>query len=288
MLTASVTPDLHPDRTTAHCLHMLGLYQRLRAQDSLAPSPTVDALFGDLVHACGYAADVDAAAVLADPRIRTLQPEFLHLCAEGETLLEQAWARRILAADDPHAETAAFPYLDNYRHLTRMEIHALSGAGYRPQAGSRICFVGGGPLPLSAVFLHQEFGIEVDVVDRDPDAVALSRDLVQRLVPGGQVRVLAADATSVAAMAAAVAGCAVVVVAALVGLDRAQKQTVLRGLGTLMAPGSHLVVRSAAGLRSLLYPVVNPQDVHEAQFTPEVLVHPLGEVVNSVLVARRR
>jgi nicotianamine synthase len=52
---------------------------------------------------------------------------------------------------------------------------------------------------------------------------------------------------------------------------------------------SYLVVRSAHGLRSLLYPVVELGDVAEAAAcVPQVLVHPLGDVVNSVLVARRR
>jgi nicotianamine synthase len=48
------------------------------------------------------------------------------------------------------------------------------------------------------------------------------------------------------------------------------------------------VVRSAHGLRSLLYVMVEPGDVAEAAgCMPQVLVHPLSDVVNSVLVARR-
>ena len=77
-------------------------------------------------------------------------------------------------------------------------------------------------------------------------------------------------------------------VAALVGTTQAQKRAALQAIGTSVEPGTHVVVRSADGLRSLLYPVVDIRDVRDAGLVPEVLVHPLGEVINSVLVARRR
>jgi nicotianamine synthase len=78
-------------------------------------------------------------------------------------------------------------------------------------------------------------------------------------------------------------------VAALVGHTREQKRAVLRAVGRALDPGAYLVMRSAHGLRSLLYAVVEPGEVTEpAACVPQVLVHPLGDVVNSVLVARRR
>jgi hypothetical protein len=64
---------------------------------------------------------------------------------------------------------------------------------------------------------------------------------------------------------------------------------VLRAVGPALDPGACLVMRSARGLRSLLYAVVEPHDVaEEAGCVPQLLVHPRGSVVNSVLVARRR
>lgn len=263
------------------------LYERLSALDDLAPSPVVDALFGTLVGTCVATSAPDAAQVLADPRVDGLRPHLLQLCAEGEALLENAWARRALAAGDAGATVARFPYLANYADLTRLEVHALAGAGKAPDRTRHVCFVGGGPLPLSALMLHRELGARVTVVDRDDDAVDLSRRLLARLLPDGAVRVLRADATSADDLAAAVCGCDVVVVAALVGLDRAQKQDVLRTLADAVDPGAFAVVRSADGLRALLYPVVEVQDVTDAGLAPQVLVHPLGDVVNSVLVARR-
>jgi len=98
-----------------------------------------------------------------------------------------------------------------------------------------------------------------------------------------------ADATSGEDMERLLRGCDVVLVAALVGHTPQEKRAVLRAVGPALDRGAYLVLRSAHGLRSLLYAVVEPDDVAEvAGCVPQVLVHPLGDVVNSVLVARRR
>ncbi|GAA1737913.1 nicotianamine synthase family protein [Luedemannella helvata] len=267
---------------------ILGLYEQLRAQGSPAPSPVVNALFTELVTACVHTDAVDVASVLSQPRIAEVRPDLIRLCAEGEALLEDLWARRILAATDARAEAARFPYLGNYHGLARLELHALAGAGHRRGPGRGVCFVGGGPLPLSAMLLARALGARITVVDRDAQAVDLSRRLVVRLAPARQIDVVLSDAASAPDMARATAGCDVVVVAALVGLTSAEKRAVLRATSAGVEPGTYVVIRSADGLRSLLYPTVDVRDVRDAGLVPEVVLHPLGEVVNSVIVARRR
>jgi nicotianamine synthase len=288
MLSVSAEPDRDVEPAGSLSCRILGLYERLCAQGDLAPSPVVNALFADLVSACVSTGATDAASVLSDPRITGVRSDLIRLCAEGESLLEDAWSRRALAAADARAETATFPYFGNYEQLARLELHALAGAGHHPQAARRVCFIGGGPLPLSAMLLCRHLTAQVTVVDRDIEAVELSRRLVDRLVPAERISVVLADAASASDMARAVAGCDVVVVAALVGTTRAQKRAALRAIGTSVEPGTHVVVRSADGLRSLLYPTVDVCDVRDAGLVPEILVHPFGEVINSVLVARRR
>jgi nicotianamine synthase len=288
MLSVSAEPDRDVEPAGSLSCRILGLYERLCAQGDLAPSPVVNALFADLVSACVSTGATDAASVLSDPRITGVRSDLIRLCAEGESLLEDAWSRRALAAADARAETATFPYFGNYEQLARLELHALAGAGHHPQVARRVCFIGGGPLPLSAMLLCRHLTAQVTVVDRDIEAVELSRRLVDRLVPAERISVVLADAASASDMARAVAGCDVVVVAALVGTTRAQKRAALRAIGTSVEPGTHVVVRSADGLRSLLYPTVDVCDVRDAGLVPEILVHPFGEVINSVLVARRR
>jgi nicotianamine synthase len=286
---AEFRPDADIAPAAGLCDRIVWLHEQLSRLGNLAPAPDVNALFQELVRVCVQADDRAAPPVLADVRIRRLRPELISLCSQGESLLEQAWARRVVEAADPRAELGRFTYLENYQRLSRLEMHTLAGAGHVPRPGSRVCFLGGGPLPVSALLMHRELGAAVDVVDNQPQAADLARQLLNRLAPGPGLRVTQADATSAQDMAQILAGCDVVVVAALVGHTRIQKRAVLHAVGRALDPGAYLVLRSAHGLRSLLYAVVEPGDVTEAAgCVPQVLVHPLGDVVNSVLVARRR
>jgi nicotianamine synthase len=292
-VTASRTAEFPPDADIAPaaglCDRIVWLHEQLSRLGSLAPAPDVNALFRELVQVCVHADGRTAPPVLADARIQRLRPDLLRLCAQGESLLEQAWAHRVLEAADPWAELSRFTYLENYQQLSRLEMHTLAGAGHVPRPGGRACFLGGGPLPVSALLMHRELGAAVDVVDNEPQAADLARRLLNRVAPGPGLYVAQADATSAEDMAPLLAGCDVVVVAALVGHTPEQKRAVLRAVGRALDPGAYLVVRSAHGLRSLLYAVVEPGEVAEAAgCVPQVLVHPLTDVVNSVLVARRR
>lgn len=287
--TADFPPDADIAPAAGLCDRIVWLHEQLSRVDHLGPAPEVNALFQELVQVCLHADDRTAPPVLADARIRRLRPDLLRLCSQGESLLEQAWAHRVLAASDPWAELSRFTYLENYQQLSRLEMHTLAGAGHVPRPGGRVCFLGGGPLPVSALLMHRELGAAVDVVDNEPQAADLARRLLNRLAPSPGLHVAQADATSAEDMAQLLAGCDLVVVAALVGHTREQKRAVLRAVGRALDPGAYLVVRSAHGLRSLLYAVVEPGEVAEAAgCVPQVLVHPLSDVVNSVLVARRR
>ena len=77
----------------------------------------------------------------------------------------------------------------------------------------------------------------------------------------------------------------VVVLAALVGGTPAEKAQVIRYLGVTMAPGALLLARSAQGLRTVLYPEVEVAAL--AAFDVLGVVHPTGDVINSVIVARK-
>ena len=53
-----------------------------------------------------------------------------------------------------------------------------------------------------------------------------------------------------------------------------------------MSPGAVLLARSARGMRSLLYPAIEPAAFDG--FELQAVVHPVDEVVNSVVLARAR
>lgn len=284
MLTARTVPAA-PTAAGALAGRVLELHDELErlaaGPGGLSPSGPVDAAFSELVGLCAAVPDAVTGAVLADPRVAAVRHRLRQLCAEGEYLLEAHWAGRIAAAGRPPAELDRFPYLANYRDLTALELHTV--AGLRP-GRLRVCVLGSGPLPLTALLVARALGSAVDAVDLDARATRLAADVLRRLPDGHLVRTHRADARTFAGVARA----DVVLLAALVGLDTDAKRAVVAAVADRMRPGAVLAVRSAHRLRALLYPPVAPEDLAAAgTLRPLVEVHPLTDVVNSVVVAVR-
>ncbi|MCH8612019.1 nicotianamine synthase family protein [Arsenicicoccus dermatophilus] len=265
-------------------INRISTIRRELHRTDLRPSPTVDALFSELVDMVLTAPPGLFPAVhegLGPAAVDDLR----ELCGRGETRLETAWARRLLEARDPFETLEEFPYLDNYRRLTRLELSALHAAGSRVRS---VTMIGSGPLPLTAVVLAMELGITVTVVDRDPHSLAYGHDVIRALGLGRQITSHLGDAT---AGHLPVGGSDAVILAALVGADAEAKAKIMTATARAMAADSHLLVRSAAGMRALLY---CPFDLHEegipaigTALTPVLEVHPHDDVVNSVVVFRR-
>ncbi len=72
----------------------------------------------------------------------------------------------------------------------------------------------------------------------------------------------------------------------MVGTTPEHKARVIAHLAAAMSPGSLLLARSARGLRTLLYPEIDPASL--GGFEVLGVTHPTGEVINSVIVARTR
>ena len=245
---------------------------RLAGTD-LRPGPLVNGLFQSLV----------AAALAAAPHelldARTI--EALHrLCSRGEANLEAHWASRIHANPESIVD---FPYLDNYRKLAAAEYRAIVDAlGAAPRT---LVFVGSGPLPLSAVLLAQSgHGLRVTCVDRDVHAVRQGWRVARALIgPGARAALTFARADAGKHDYSAYD---VVLVAALVGLTRTEKATMLGRIADTLAPGSLLAARSVPeDGRRMLYPRIEHSSVPA---TLDVLgeVDPPPGVINSLLLMR--
>jgi len=258
------------------------IFDRLAGLGDLEPGPGVDLLLSRLVRLCVAVPELHSDRVLSDPSIRSLAPGLRQLCGQAEYLLERHWARSVVAAGNPQDRLAAFPYLKNYEQLTALELHMLAGVGCDLSRLNRICFLGGGPLPLSALLLGQRLDVMVDVVDRDHEASVLADEVTNRLGLSDRLRTWTVDALE----AELVADCDVVVLAALVGATQLDKRRILARLADRMRPDSLLVARGAHGLRTLLYPAVDVADLQG--WAPLALAHPFTDVVNSVLIAVRR
>lgn len=268
--------------STALATRVVALRHRLEATD-LTPGVAVDRAFGELVALCCTAPDAAAAATLrrVDAHVAALRS----LCATGETELERHWSRRIATAADPHAALAGFPYLGNYRDLVRLELAALAALG--EPTPRRVVVAGSGPLPLTGLVLARDHGVRVLHVDRDAAGLRAGDAVTAALGLDERVTSLRADLLGPAdpELDAALAAADVVVLAALVGADRAAKAAVAARIAAVLRPDARVLVRSAVRLRTLLYPPVEAADLPGLSVLLEM--HPGTDVVNSVLVARR-
>ncbi len=259
-------------------LHQLST--RLGSSD-LRPSPGTNATFGRLVQLCTSAGGRTAREVFASPGATDLLHSLRKVSARGETQLERYWASEVARAEDAWTALARFPYLDNYRDLVRVELAAAAAGGHSDPRS--VAVLGAGPLPLTGLLLAHDHGAQVVNVDRDAEACALGSTVTSALSLSDHVRTIQADAADAGSLAE-IAEADLVVLAALVGEDGAGKRSVLDALARALSPETTLLVRSAHGMRTALYPQTCPDDLHGFRLLLEV--RPWGEVVNSVLVAR--
>ncbi|KAL1920044.1 uncharacterized protein VTP21DRAFT_1190 [Calcarisporiella thermophila] len=281
-------PPLQKDAPTAHdeqqkqvaaLLHEIEhVHSELARQSSLEPCEVVNALFTQLVTFCIRPYPL-TRQLIKEPLFHVLTKKLQPLCSEGEFRLERHWARRI--CDGSGVEE--FPYYGNYVDLTRMEVHALEAvAGDRVTRWRRAVFIGSGPLPLTSILLQKHFpDIRVDNVDLDSEACKLGAGVAQS-IGVQEMNFHNADALDYEDLRDA----DLVILAALVGKTREEKRRFVEHLSQCTRSGTYVLLRSAHGLRTLLYPVVEPEDL-ETHFRTLLVVHPHTNVVNSVVVAQR-
>lgn len=252
------------------------LHRRISWLPGLRPSPATNELFTALVRLVVDTPDGVAPAVLEHPDVRVLASDLRDLASRAETELEFTWARQIAGAAEPEAEIRRFPYVRNYRKLCRVECGLLDAA--LDDAPRSVAFIGCGALPVTSLMLGAELGCEVVNIDRDRAALDAAAGVV-RALGLSDTRFVEADAASVD-----LSGVDVVLLAAMVGATEAEKRAVLSHLRESMRSDAVLLARGARGLRTLLYPPI--QDDALAGFDVRAVVHPVSEVINSVVLAR--
>ncbi|KAM3588370.1 hypothetical protein VKS41_000818 [Umbelopsis sp. WA50703] len=265
------------------------IYTELSSLPSLEPGAITNKLFSKLVSLCIQQYDNKTITnVLEDPRIVALTKYLRDMCSVGEYLLEYQWSEKIISdcklldtsRDDPLQN---FVYYDNYIELTKLEIHTMLGCGVVPRT---IVFIGSGPLPLSSILLTDMCSdvVRVHNLDIDDGAISIASELVSTIGKSHIIEHHQCDGLDYTGFAKA----DVIFLAALVGCNQEQKLLFLQKIYDQCEPDTAVIVRSAHSLRALLYPVIEPQDLVQCGFNVEVVLHPHNQVVNSIILARRR
>lgn len=245
--------------------------QVLNLQD-FYPSSEVNAAFSGLVES------VVKHGELPDWCNEEIRREVQRRCAISEAEMEKYWAERISKSSDALMEMSKFWYMDNYNELVRREIGLLEGSGLKLGSNSRIAMIGSGPLPLTAWLLWRRTGSKVDLVDISAEAIYQSQNLATAIrwevgeyfiADGAGVRLTPGTYD-------------VVYVAGLAGNSLEDKQYIIDNILPALKYDGRIIVRSAAGAKSLLYPVFSPRDVQGVRLLIEY--NPDDEIINSVQI----
>ncbi|KAK5660044.1 hypothetical protein OQA88_13513 [Cercophora sp. LCS_1] len=289
-------------------------HTELMTLTTFEPGEKVNRLLGNLVRLCSATYDRKTVElVLSDPAVEDIIQSLRVICDTAEAALEGYWAKQIVeAAKDPsksHPDRVLehvkqFPYYKNYVELAKFEIHAIMAvANSIPQ---KIAFFGSGPMPLSSLCLldwmksadpsigltldgrrDADRPIEVHNIDLDQQAIERSRNLCLALGPKGEGMHFFCDYAGSENQDLSTFD--VVYMAALVGRSQELKEDIICKIAKQMKQGAFMVIRSARGMRVCLYPEVDITTKRMMEYLePCIEAHPWGQVVNSVIVARRK
>ncbi|PVI02166.1 Nicotianamine synthase [Periconia macrospinosa] len=308
------TPPITPTPLSSLVHELLHEVHKIRHDlercESLSPGDDVNELLTRLVGLCikPYSSEF-TNHFLNIEGVDALCASLQAICAEAEGELEKYWTSRILEACDSQECNASdsptrdllhrFPYYTNYVDLSRLEATLLSAfLPMPPTAAINIAFIGSGPLPLSSICLLDNLpNAKITNIDRDALALNLSRRLAEALsISGDKMRFVRDDVegTSVTTGASESGfegitwgSLDVVFLAALVGMESSAKFDILASLARRLKAGTLIVARSARGLRSILYPVLElGDDMSKRGLEVLAELHPHTDVVNSVVVLR--
>ncbi|XP_078435870.1 nicotianamine synthase-like [Wolffia australiana] len=258
------------------------IYDAISKLKSLKPSVEVNKLFSRLVLLCIPPNPIDCNSLTGDAQ--EMRSKLIRLCGKAEGLLENHFAAILGSHGIPLDHLSLFPYYDNYVKLSHLEHRIL--AQHLVEDPRYVAFIGSGPLPLTSIVLAKDY-LRASVFhnyDIDPTANSLaSRLVVQGTDLSKRMEFYTSDILQVTH---ALRDYDVVFLAALVGMDQEEKRCVIEHLAQFMAPGAILMLRSANGARGFLYPIVDLAAL--PGFDVLSVFHPDDEVVNSVVIARRR
>ncbi len=247
------------------------LLAQLAASD-VAPSPQINALFSELVN---FALSVRNPEILSD---NTALSQLHALCARAEAELERYWAGLIAQR---RASIYDFPYWENYLALAEGESAAL----HRNTAGSRLVFIGCGPLPLSAIALIQvDPRWQLTCIDSDPQAIKAASSVLASL--GLEAKIT----TGISAGEHFDYGSAeIALLASLAGTSTQAKLPILSQVARTSRPGTLIAARSVPpDGRRLLYPRLDSQSLTaELGWPLRDMWQPRPPVINSLLIWRR-
>lgn len=236
----------------------------------LIPSSEVDAAFMALRREVAQATEYP----LIDEETAA---ELRRRCAMIESETEKQWAHIIATSEQPLAVVEDAPHYQIYGELVRRELSLVAQSGLQLDQHSEVAVIGSGPLPLTAWWLRRLTGAWLTHVDVSESAIQASECFAcaldwkcQHILSDGQTVELDPERYDL------------IYVAGLAGRDSREKQCIIDSILGGLKPEGRIVMRSAQGVRGLLYPAFSVDDIDGIQL--KEAYHPTDEIINSVYV----
>jgi nicotianamine synthase len=248
----------------------LKIFDRILKLESLKPSTETNDAFFELVSFCSNNKQVS----LKSNQIKKLR----ELSSHAEYEMEVYWAKRIIASKNGEKELQKFWYFKNYEQLVDLEYSNISSLYKKIK---KVLFVGGGPLPLTAILLHKKYGVKCTILEKDAESHRIATLLLQKLNLTEAIKVTNIHAEDYSGYNSF----NLIYLAAMVGEDEASKTKIISLLHTKINKGKVLVCRSSHGTRKLLYTPIAKELLKE--INPVLEVRPYNSIINSFFILQK-
>ncbi|CAF1496590.1 unnamed protein product [Adineta ricciae] len=252
------------------------IYNRIMSLPSLTPSDQVNEAIDSLREQISQSNEDDLnKSGLTEQEIIQLRQRFSQSVYE----LEKSWAHKILNHSNHQLTLEQFPQWDNYLKVMKREWDSIQIYA-KEFLTKKVLLIGGGPIPLSAIILAQQYHISSVVMDIDEEATDLARKIVFALGLQNQITLIQSSGESFQNYQEY----SLIYVAALAGLVLEGKQKIFDTIKSQTTPGTFILTRSSHGTRQILYLPLH-QRIQE-QFETVMEIHPNDEVMNSIILLK--
>jgi len=252
---------------------LLEIYEKISSLEDLNPSEYNNHLFSHLV---SLVVNPGIKSNLNKSQIKSLRK----ICSEAEFYLERFWAEKIISSEDCWKELRNFPYYENYLQLTNLEWFALKGCKIHKNH-KKVTFIGGGPLPLTAVILAKMHKCNVVVLEKNSEACKISKEVVKLLGLSEKIKIVLCAGEKYKEYNKS----EIIILASLAGNSSKSKIKILKQIESFSAD-AHVLVRSSYGKREILYSPFNCRSFGNMERLMEI--RPFNNIINSLIILRNK
>ncbi|KAE9590227.1 putative nicotianamine synthase [Lupinus albus] len=261
---------------------IMKLHARISNLESLRNSEEVNKLLGTLAKLCSLLPST--TDIKHFPKeVLNIRESLNNFAGQAEGLLELESSTLISLKPKPLDSVTEYPYYANYVRIASMESKILKANGM--ENAKKVAFVGSGAMPLSSILMasnHME-STHFDNFDINDKANEVARRIVAS--DAELEKRMKFETRDIMEVKERLGQYDCIILAALVGVNRKDKLKILEHIRMYMKEGGFLVVRSAKGARTFIYPCVEDRDL--VKFELLTTFQPTHALVHSVLLRKK-